>query len=67
VDLDDPSIAGAGSASLLTHRVFSLERTAVRDVCIGGELVVRNGHHPLEGDIVREFGTVQKDLWGSSA
>src|SRR5258708_2492974 len=67
VDLDDPSIAGAGPPSLLNHIVFSLERTAVRDVCIGGELVVRDGHHLLEGDIVREFGTVQKDLWGSSA
>ncbi len=51
----------------MNHIVFSLERTAVRDVWIGGELVVRDGHHPLEGDIVRDFGTVQKNLWGSSA
>jgi formimidoylglutamate deiminase len=66
VDLDDPSIAGAAHASLLSHIVFSLERTAIREVCVGGELVVRDGCHPLEGDIVREFGTVQKNLWGSS-
>jgi formimidoylglutamate deiminase len=67
VNLDDPSIAGAGPASLLNHIVFSLERTAIRDVCVGGELVIQDGRHPLEDDIVREFGAVQKNLWGSSA
>jgi formimidoylglutamate deiminase len=67
VDLDDPSIAGAGPDSLLNHIVFSLERTAVRDVCIGGQLIVREGCHPLQRDIVHEFGTVQKKLWGSTA
>jgi formimidoylglutamate deiminase len=67
VDLDDPSIAGAGPASLLNHIVFSLERTAVRDVCIGGELLVRDGHHILERDIVHEFWAVQKNVWGATA
>jgi formimidoylglutamate deiminase len=67
VNLDDPSIAGAGRASLLNHIVFSLERAAIRDVCVGGELVVHDGRHPLEEDIVREFGAVQKNLWSSSA
>jgi formimidoylglutamate deiminase len=67
VNLDDPSIAGAGATSLLNHIVFSLERAAIRDVCIGGELVVDDGRHPLEEEIVGDFGAVQKNLWGSSA
>jgi formimidoylglutamate deiminase len=67
VDLDDPSIAGAGPDALLNHIVFSLERTAIRDVCIGGDLVVRDGCHPLKDEIVRQFGGVQKSLWGSAA
>src|ERR1051325_10088987 len=65
VDLDDPSIAGAGRHSLLSHIVFSLERTAVRDACVGGEFVIRDGRHPLQEDIVRAFAAVQRSLWGS--
>ncbi len=63
VDLNDPSLAGAAAGSLLNHIVFSLERTAVRDVCVDGELVIRDGRHPLEEDIVREFAAVQAALW----
>ncbi len=62
VDLNDPSIAGAGG-SLMNSIVFSLERTAVRDVAVGGELVVRDGRHALQEDIVREFAAVQQKLW----
>ncbi len=64
VDLDDPSVAGAGDA-LLNHVVFSLERTAVRDVAVGGEFVVRDGHHALEEEIIGQFAGVQRDVWGA--
>jgi formimidoylglutamate deiminase len=64
VDLNDPSIAGADAGSLATHIVFSLERTAIRDVLVGGELVVRDGRHPLQEEIVGEFAAVQRALWG---
>jgi len=63
VDLNDCSIAGADHESLLGHVVFSLERTAVREVCVGGELVVQDGQHRLQDEIVREFGKVQRNLW----
>jgi formimidoylglutamate deiminase len=66
VDLSDPSIAGAGASSLLNHIVFSLERTAVREVSIAGEFVVRDGRHPLQEEIVRNFDAVQKTLWDSA-
>jgi formimidoylglutamate deiminase len=66
VDLSDPSIAGAGITSLLNHIVFSLERTAIRDVVIGGEMIVHDGRHRLQDEIIREFGRVQQTLWGSA-
>jgi formimidoylglutamate deiminase len=66
VDLNDPSIAGAGPASLLNHIVFSLEKKAIRDVCVAGRFVVRDGAHPLEEEVAREFAAVQQTLWGDS-
>jgi len=63
IDLNDCSVAGANRESLLAHVVFSLERTAVRDVCVAGQLIVRDGKHPLQEEIVREFEEVQRSLW----
>jgi len=63
VGLDDPSLAGADAVSLLSHIVFSAERSAVRDVAVGGKLVVRDGSHPMAGEIVQEFTRVQRALW----
>lgn len=37
VDLNDPSIAGSSIDTLLTNIVFSLSRTAIRDVVVNGE------------------------------
>jgi len=64
VDLSDPSIAGAGASSLLNHIVFSGERSAIRDVAIGGEFVIRDRRHRLQDEIVRNFEALQKTLWG---
>lgn len=63
VDLNDPSIAGESARSLLNAIVFSLERTAVRDVAVDGKFIVREGRHALDDEIVRDFGVVQKNLW----
>jgi len=65
VDLNDASIAGADPASLLNHIVFSLERTAIRDVCVAGQMQIEDGHHRYEEEIVRDFGQVQRRLWDS--
>jgi formimidoylglutamate deiminase len=40
VDLDDPSIAGATTEDLLANIVFSLARTAIRDVVVGGKSIL---------------------------
>jgi formimidoylglutamate deiminase len=63
VALGDPSIAGADPESLLSHIVFSAERTAVRDVAVGGKFVIRDGRHPLAEEIIHEFSRAQQDLW----
>lgn len=65
VDLNDASIAGADSASLLNHIVFSLERTAISDVYVGGEPQIRDGHHVHEEEVIRDFCRVQRRLWNS--
>jgi formimidoylglutamate deiminase len=45
VDLDDLSIAGATTEDLLANIVFSLARTAIRDVVVGGKQIVNHGLH----------------------
>jgi formimidoylglutamate deiminase len=45
VDLDDLSIAGATTDDLLANIVFSLARTAIRDVVVGGKQIVSHGLH----------------------
>jgi formimidoylglutamate deiminase len=65
VDLNDPSIAGAGEDALLSNIVFSAERTAIREVFVGGQQVVEKGRHPLQKEIVARFAEVQRKLWGA--
>lgn len=67
VDLNDPSIAGATVDTLLDNIVFSLERTAIRDVIVGGKAIVENGHHRLQEEITREFAKVQEALWSNAS
>lgn len=61
VDLDDPSIAGSSVENLLTNIVFSLSRTAIKDVIVGGERIVADGRHAQQDEIVSAFRRVQTD------
>ena len=63
VDLNDPSIAGASPDDLLSSIVFSLSRTAVKDVVVGGKRIVENGRHAQQEEIVERFKALQKRLW----
>jgi formimidoylglutamate deiminase len=63
IDLDDLSVAGASPDTLLANVVFSLERTAVKDVYVGGRCVVAGGRHPLQESITAEFRGVQEGFW----
>jgi formimidoylglutamate deiminase len=64
VDLNDPSIAGASSDDLLAAVVFSLSRTAIKDVVVAGKRIVEDGRHAQQEDIVERFKKLQKKLWG---
>jgi formimidoylglutamate deiminase len=55
VDLDDPSIAGSSPEDLLANIVFSLSRSAVRDVVVGGKRIVEDGKHRDQDTIVKNF------------
>jgi formimidoylglutamate deiminase len=65
IDLDDPSLAGASESDLLSSIVFSLARTAVKDVVVGGKRIVADGRHAQQEEIVERFKALQKKLWGS--
>jgi formimidoylglutamate deiminase len=65
IDLDDPSIAGAEPSTLLNNVIFSLERTAIREVVVGGKIIVQDGRHPLAEEITRRFRALQERLWRS--
>jgi formimidoylglutamate deiminase len=63
VDLDDLSIAGNSAEDLLPVVVFGMERTAMRDVAVGGKLILRDGRHELEDEIVARYKAVHGRVW----
>jgi formimidoylglutamate deiminase len=63
IDLDDTSVAGGEPGALLEQLLFSVERTAVREVFIQGEAIVRDGQHSDQPEIVHKFSEVQRRLW----
>ncbi len=65
--LGDPSIAGARPDDLLPAVVFSLARTAVRDVYVGGEPALLGGE-PAPGRaarpaVSRDFDAAMRRVW----
>lgn len=64
VDLDDVSVAGAGGNDLLPMVVFGLQRSAIRDVWVGGQRVVTDGRHALQQEIVARYREVHRAVWG---
>jgi formimidoylglutamate deiminase len=66
VDLDEVSIAGNSGEDLLPLAVFSLSRSAIRDVVVNGRWVVRDQRHPLQEEIVSRFKQLHRKLWGPS-
>jgi formimidoylglutamate deiminase len=63
VNLEDPTVAGACAEDLLPAIVFSLSRTAVREMAVGGRLVVEGGTHTAQDEIVSRFAALQQRLW----
>jgi len=67
VDLRDLSIAGNFADDLLSLIVFGMNRTAIRDVVVNGKIVVRDGRHALQDEIVSRYEEVHAKVWRDSA
>jgi formimidoylglutamate deiminase len=65
IDRRDISIAGHSAENLLPLVVFGLNRTAIRDVAVNGNLIVRDGHHPHHEEIVTRYGEVHSSVWST--
>jgi formimidoylglutamate deiminase len=63
VDLQDASIAGATRETLLSTIVFSMNKSAVKDVVVGGKRIVENGRHFAQEEITMKFADLQQRLW----
>jgi len=63
VDLNDASIAGHSANDLLPILVFSLNRSAVRDVIVNGRIILRDQKHPLQDEIVSRYEEVHRKVW----
>jgi formimidoylglutamate deiminase len=63
VDLHHPSIAGASTEDLLAHVLFSLQAAAVREVVVRGRMIIEDGRHRAQREIVEKFIALQKRLW----
>jgi formimidoylglutamate deiminase len=63
VDLGDPAIAGCDDESLLAALVFGSSVRGVRDVAVGGRLLVQDGRHAGAETAVADFQRLQERLW----
>jgi formimidoylglutamate deiminase len=63
VDLNDLSIAGNSADDLLPIVVFSLGRSAIRDVVVQGRWVVRDQQHPQQDEIVSRYRELHEKVW----
>lgn len=66
VDLNHPSIAGNSPEDLLPMIVFGLEPSAIRDVAVNGKLIIRDGKHDLEHEIIERYKQVYRKVWLSA-
>jgi formimidoylglutamate deiminase len=67
VDLDHPSIAGNSPEDLLSILVFGLEPSAIRDVAVNGRLIIRDGKHELEEEIIARYKEVYRKVWANAS
>jgi formimidoylglutamate deiminase len=63
VDLHDVSISGHSAADLLPILVFSLNRSAIRDVVVNGRFILRDQQHIHQNEIVSRYKDVHRKVW----
>lgn len=63
VDLEDVSLAGHSPASLLPMLIFTLGRAAVRDVAVGGRMIIRDGRHEMQDRVIARYRELYRRVW----
>jgi formimidoylglutamate deiminase len=63
VDLHDVSISGHSAEDLLPILVFSLNRSAIRDVVVNGRFILRDQQHIHQNEIVSRYKDVHRKVW----
>ena len=63
VDLHDVSISGHSAEDLLPILVFSLNRSAIRDVVVNGRFILRDQQHIHQNEIVSRYKNVHRKVW----
>lgn len=63
VNLNDVSLAGHSPASLLPMLVFTLGRSAICDVAIGGRMMVQDGRHHLQNEVLARYDELYRRVW----
>ena len=63
VELNDVSIAGHSVEDLLPILVFSLNRSAIRDVVVNGRFIVRDQQHIHQDEIISRYKEVHRKTW----
>jgi formimidoylglutamate deiminase len=66
VDLDDSSIAGNSAEDLLPTLVFSLNRSAIRDVVVRGQFILRDQQHAHREEIVSRYKELHEAMWSDA-
>jgi formimidoylglutamate deiminase len=66
VDLNDVSIAGHSAEDLLPIIVFSLNRSAIRDVVVNGKFILRDQKHAHQDEIVSRYKETHRKVWQSA-
>jgi formimidoylglutamate deiminase len=63
VDLNDVSIAGHSAQDLLPIIVFGLNRSAIPDVVVNGQFILRDQKHVLQQEIVSRYQETHRKVW----
>jgi formimidoylglutamate deiminase len=66
VDLNDVSIAGQSTEDLLPIIVFSLSRSAIRDVAVNGRFILRDQKHIHQDEIISRYKEIHRKVWQNS-
>ena len=64
LDAAHPLLAGKTGDAILDAYIFAGNANLVRDVMVGGRWIVRDGRHPEEDEIAREFVRTMERLAG---